>query len=389
MKRVAIVLDEMSIGGIPKACVDFANQLREYCEVVLLMKNTDGELMKGLSEDISVKIIQTPSFKKTLKKLVQRRKYLAFIKYIFSYFCWTRLGNRWVKANALTAKIYGIYEEDEYDCVIAYHGMNISQLLTALYGVNARKKVAWIHGDHLFEGINKQDILSVYNEFDKIYCVSPFTRNRFLSDFPFLSNVVDTYKNLLHPNKIKYLAKEIIEETIENNCIKIVTVGRVSKEKGQEMIPEIVSRLRQRGIEVRWYIVGDGDDLDRIKQMSYELKVNDAVHFLGAKTNPYPYMKMCDIYVQTSYTEGYCLTACEASILGKAIVLTEITAAAAGIFENEKNAIVVQTNVDSLVNGIEKLIREPSLKKKMQENVKELDLSNSKEINKLLDFINE
>lgn len=387
MKRVAIVLDEMSIGGIPKACVDFANQLKEYCEVVLLMKNTDGELMKGLSEDISVKTIQTPSFKKTLQKLVQRRKYLAFIKYIFSYFCWTRLGNRWVKANALTAKIYGIYEEDEYDCVIAYHGMNISQLLTALYGVNARKKVAWIHGDHPFKGINKKDVDAVYNKFDKIYCVSPSVCTRFLEDFPGLWDRVDSYKNLLNTEKIRNLAQGIIEEPVKNNCIKIVTVGRVSKEKGQEMIPEIVAQLRKKGIEVCWYIIGDGDDLERIKKLSYEWKVFESVCFLGAKTNPYPYMKMCDIYVQPSYTEGYCLTVCEAAILGKAIVLTEI--AAAEILENEDTGIVVEPCVDSLVNGIEKLIREPSLKTKIQENVKQLDLSNSKEINKLLEFMND
>ena len=121
--------------------------------------------------------------------------------------------------------------------------------------------------------------------------------------------------------------------------------------------------------------------------MSYELNVCESVCFLGAKTNPYPYMKMCDIYVQPSYTEGYCLTVCEAAILGKAIVLTEI--ASAEILENGRTGVVAEPCVDSLVNGIEKLIREPSLKKKMQENVKELDLSNSKEINKLLDFINE
>lgn len=387
MKRVAIVLDEMSIGGIPKACVDFANQLKEYCEVVLLMKNTAGELMEDLSEDISVKTIKTPSFKKTLKKLVQNRKYLTFIKYIFLYFCWTRVGNRWVKSNVLTAKTYGTYEEEWYDCVIAYHGMNISQLLTSLYGVNAKKKIVWIHGDHPFKGMNKRDVSFVYKKFDKIYCVSPSVCTRFLEDFPDLWDRVDSYKNLLNTDNIINLSQGIIEEPIKDNCIKIVTVGRVSKEKGQEMIPEIVARLRKKGIEVCWYIVGDGDDLERIKKLSYELNVCESVCFLGAKTNPYPYMKMCDIYVQPSYTEGYCLTVCEAAILGKAIVLTEI--ASAEILENGRTGVVAEPCVDSLVNGIEKLIREPSLKKKMQENVKELDLSNSKEINKLLDFINE
>ena len=54
MKKVAIVIAEMSIGGIPKACVDFANQLKDYCNVVLLMKQNDGSMMSGLSKEISI-----------------------------------------------------------------------------------------------------------------------------------------------------------------------------------------------------------------------------------------------------------------------------------------------------------------------------------------------
>lgn len=385
MKKVAIILDEMSIGGIPKACVDFANQLKEYCEVVILMKNTTGNLIKELSKEISVKIVQTPSFKKTIKRLIQNHKYFVLIKYILQYFCWTRLSNRWVKVNNLTVKNYGIYEDDEYDCAIAYHGMNISQLLMTLYGVKAKKKIAWIHGDHPFEGVNKQDVNDIYNEFDKIYCVSPSVCTRFLTDFPGLGNKVDSYKNLLNTDKIRKLAQETTDEKVTNNCLKIVTVGRVSTEKGQEMIPEIVAKLKEKGIEVCWYIVGDGSDLERIKKISEKWNVSESVKFLGAKTNPYPYMEMCDIYVQPSYTEGYCLTVCEAAILGKPIVLTEI--AAAEILENNKTAIVVKPCADDLANGIEKLIKDPSLKQEIEENLLMIDLSNRKEISKLLEFI--
>lgn len=96
-------------------------------------------------------------------------------------------------------------------------------------------------------------------------------------------------------------------------------------------------------------------------------------------------MEMCDIYVQPSYTEGYCLTVCEAAILGKPIVLTEI--AAAEILENNKTAIVVKPCADDLANGIEKLIKDPSLKQEIEENLLMIDLSNRKEITKLLEFI--
>ena len=385
MKKIAIILDEMSIGGIPKACVDFTNQLKEYYEVVILMKNTNGNLIKELSKEISVKTVKAPSFKMTIKKLIRNNKYFALINYILEYFCWTRLSNRWVRANDLTAKKYGIYENDVYDCAIAYHGMSISQLLMTLYGVKAKKKIAWIHGDHPFEGVNKEDVSVVYNKFDKIYCVSPSVCDRFLEDFPSLDTKVDSYKNLLNAEKIRKLSEKKIEEIVDNTCVNLVTVGRVSREKGQEMIPEIVANLKSKSIEVIWYIVGDGDDLEHIRNLCEKWNVSESVKFLGAKTNPYPYMKMCDIYVQPSYTEGYCLTVCEAAILGKAIVLTEI--AATEILENEKTGIVVKPCADSLANGIERLIKEPMLKQKIEDNLPRVDLSNSQEIVKLLRFI--
>lgn len=385
MKKIAIVIDEMSIGGIPKACVDFANQLKDYCNVVLLMRHDNGPMMSGLSKEISVKLIQTSGFKPTIEKLKTKKKYLKLITYTLKHIGLTKFSNRWVKANELTAKTYGIYEDDAYDCVITYHGMSISQLLTSLYGVKAAKKIAWIHGDHPFEGIHKRDVNSVYEKFDRIFCVSPSVCVRFLNDFPNLTNTVESYKNLLLPQRIRKLSEEKITEKFDSEVVNIATVGRVSKEKGQEMIPHVIKILKDRGLEIFWYIVGDGDDLDRIKEVSRKYGVEDSINFVGSKPNPYPYMKMCDIYVQPSYTEGYCLTVCEAAILVKPIVLTEI--AAAEILENEKTAIVVKPNANSISDGIEKVLLHPEIKNNLMRNISNLDLSNSQEIEKLLRII--
>lgn len=385
MKRVAIVIDELSVGGIPKACVDFANQLNEQCNVVLLMKRDNGPMMAGLSKEILVKLIKMPTARAVIKNLRQKKKYVKLIKYILCYTFGTRISKRWIKVNELTAKVYGTYEEDSYDCVIAYHGMSISQLLIALYGVKGEKKIAWIHGDHPFEGIHKKDVNSVYKKFDKIFCVSPSMCTRFLRDFPNLQDIVDSYKNLLLPDRITRLAQASISETINYEDINIVTVGRISKEKGQEMIPYIVAKLKSVCPKVHWYIVGNGEDSERIKDLCDRCGVQDSISFLGEKSNPYPYMKMCDIYVQPSYTEGYCLTVCEAAILRKPIVLTEI--AASEILEDGKTAIVVQSSVEALTEGILRLIRYPETRDTIKKNLGKLDLSNSQEIIKLIQFI--
>lgn len=81
-----------------------------------------------------------------------------------------------------------------------------------------------------------------------------------------------------------------------------------------------------------------------------------------------------------------CLTVCEAAILGKSIVLTEI-AAVAEILENEKTAIFVKPNANSISDGIEKVLLHPEIKNNLMRNISDLDLSNSQEIEKLLRII--
>ncbi len=384
-KKIAIVLDTMSMGGIPVACAAFVGQLMEYCDVTMIMRDTSGVLMDTLPPGVEIIVPERYVFRNVVRNMLSDRRFIRLAVYSIPYLFWSRIKNRWVIANKMTAKECGEYIEGEYDCVIAYHGMNIGHLVTALYNVKAKKRIAWIHGDHPFEGVHRQDAEQVYQEFDKIYCVSPVMRERFLVDFPKVESITDSYKNLLSPERINIKAREPADGLANDYRIIIVTVGRISKEKGQDLIPPVLKELEKRSIRVHWYLIGDGKDKNRIKSLAEELNVSDFVTFLGTKANPYPYIKNCDLYVQPSYTEGYCLTVCEAAILCKPIVLT--VAAAAGILENGKNAVVTDSSVSGLTDGIEYLATHKSLWTSFSEKLRDEDFSNKNEINKLLEYL--
>lgn len=385
MKKVAIVLDEMSIGGIPKACADFANQLTEYCDVTMLMRRQEGAMINLLSPQIHIQLIPHFAFRNAIRKIMKEHRYHRLLTYAVPYLFWSRICGRWVKTHRMTAQEIGIYVPGEYDCVIAYHGMNISQMETALYSVYADKRIAWIHGDHPFTGVHKKDAAELFGDFDKIFCVSPSVRDRFLKDFPNVSSITDSYKNLLLPERIRTLAEEPIEEVFDDSVLNIVTVGRVSPEKGQELIPPVAAALKQKGYHYHWYIVGDGDDFNRIDQLTQDMGVSDTVSLLGARNNPYPYMQKCDIYVQPSYSEGYCLTVCEAAILKKPCVLTEI--AAAQILDDGIHAIVTKPDADALTEALERMLTQPELRELFSFNLERMDLSNRDEIKKLICFL--
>ena len=132
--------------------------------------------------------------------------------------------------------------------------------------------------------------------------------------------------------------------------IRILTVGRLSEEKGQDIVPDILKKLKSAGYNVRWYLLGGGNLEINIKQKIEELNLQNDLILLGKKINPYPYYQECDVYVQTSRHEGFCITVAEAKIFNLPIVATDVV----GIRDQlkNKNELVVQRNIESIYQGI-------------------------------------
>jgi glycosyltransferase involved in cell wall biosynthesis len=79
--------------------------------------------------------------------------------------------------------------------------------------------------------------------------------------------------------------------------------------------------------------------------------IKDKVIFLGSLVNPYGFMRDCDIYVQPSRYEGYCVTILEALCFGAPIVATNFTSIEEQL-NNRRNSFITDMDADSLANGI-------------------------------------
>lgn len=142
---------------------------------------------------------------------------------------------------------------------------------------------------------------------------------------------------------------------IEKDTLKIVTLGRLGTEKGQDLGIKALQLLKERGLKVKWYFIGDGLARKEYEELVKKLKLENEVIFLGNKINPYPYLKMADIYVQTSRHEGYCIALAEAKILNKSIVTTNFTGALEQLKEY-KDSIICKVDEGDIFKGILKLI---------------------------------
>ena len=126
-------------------------------------------------------------------------------------------------------------------------------------------------------------------------------------------------------------------------------------------------KLKELGVSFVWYFIGDGELLESFREKIRHENMREQMIAIGARTNPYPFIKACDIYIQTSRREGFCLAIAEAVILHKPVVSNCFNAAKEQIITGE-NGFVVDLNTDEFCNVIQKLVSNIDFYKEILKN---------------------
>ena len=103
---------------------------------------------------------------------------------------------------------------------------------------------------------------------------------------------------------------------------------------------------------------------------------------LGKKSNPYPYIKACDIYAQPSRYEGKSVTVREAQVLYKPVLITNYPTAKSQVYEGINGVIVQQDNL-AVAKGLYELIKNVELQNKIKEHLITCDYGNESEVEKI------
>lgn len=385
-KKVAILLPWLKMGGTNKVAIRFMNELVQYCDVTLILSQNVGELLEEVPKDVHVIIDEMQTFRDILKKDLKHFNLPYLFKDII-YYLKVKTGHDNIDNYRYIVERHTFVTEEMFDCAISYHGQSPERLLNLVYRIHSRKKVVWIHGEMGFPEDQCRRMAKYYEKIDHFFFVSEPTKNTFIRKIPIDPNRTTVYYNRLDGTEIIEKAQETPDTTFSKDYANLLTVGRVSSEKGQDMIPQIVRNLIDKGYAVRWYIIGDGPNMERIKDLIIKESVDKNVFLLGVRNNPYPYMKACDIYTQPSYTEGYSTTICEAGILGKAIIGTKPSGGIRDQIENERSGLIVDASVEGIEKGIIRLIEDPLLREKFEKNILEKDFEGKGEISKFIDYI--
>jgi glycosyltransferase involved in cell wall biosynthesis len=272
----------------------------------------------------------------------------------------------------------------EYDVAISY-----AQGVPTFYiaqKVNAKVKFAWVNTSYNLDKKERDFQKDFYDQFKEIVVVSDSAKKIFLETFPYYTNKVNVIYDINNPDLISKMAQ--IRGNYEDDFkgIKILTIGRLASGKGYDIALEACKKLKERKIDFRWYVLGKGPLKEEIEKYIKENNLLNHFVLLGVKSNPYPFIKESDIYVQTSRFEGFGLAIAEARMLNIPVVTTRFDAVYNQMIDG-KNGLVVEMNADAVCNGIINLINDPLLKQNITDYLKEEKKGNVEEINKFYSLI--
>ncbi len=168
------------------------------------------------------------------------------------------------------------------------------------------------------------------------------------------------------------ISKDIQWPDADPKSIRLLTVCHTIKRKGIGEVLHALSAIRSKFETLRYYIIGDGVDLQYFKNLAKELGVDDICYFLGAKSNAeaMDYMKACDVFVLPSWNEAFGVVYIEAMYFGKITIGSKGEGIDGLINDGENGFLVEPKNPKELQNKLEYIL--PRLKnlKYIEENAR-------------------
>ena len=176
--------------------------------------------------------------------------------------------------------------------------------------------------------------------------------------FPELQVIkTDVLYNPINSIEITEKSKTFLEFKMDSNEFNILSMGRLVPVKGFERLINICLRLKQdRKYNVHLYIIGTGEEYGKIYNLIQKENAIDFITLLGYQENPFPYLAQADLYVCSSYREGYSTAVIESLILGIPVVTTDCSGMSEILGENSEYGVIVQNDEESLYEEVSDII---------------------------------
>lgn len=401
--RILFVINTLGQAGAETALLSLLQTLaREKgearYEISLYVLTGQGEMVSRLPADVRLlnkkyreESVLTAKGRKYLKKTVLKAMFtrgtvVKLFPYLVKNTC-AMLGKKRLLPDKLLWCVLsdgGMVLPEEYDLAVSYLEGGAAYFVAD--HVKAAKKAAFIHVDYEKAGYTRALDKDCYLAFDKIFTISDEVREAFLKAYPELPDKTEVFHNILNKEEIVRRAEEGEGFTDGFTGMRLLSVGRLTAQKAFEVSVDSMKRLKDAGKNVRWYVLGEGDQRKKLQEQIDALGLTEDFILYGAVNNPYPFMKQADIYVHASRFEGKSIAIQEAQILGKPMVVSDCSGNREQVCHG-KDGLMCGLTPDSLAENIMLLLEDEALRRKLGAAAAKKNADAAEEIQKLLSML--
>lgn len=251
--------------------------------------------------------------------------------------------------------------------------------------VRASKKIGWNQNDYRGLGLSPVYDKPYYKKLDNIVTLTDECEDSLYEVFPEFKKKILQIPPIVSQSYIQAQAELFFpQEYKDNTQYRFVSVGRFVRQKGFDIAIAAAKILEDKGVNFKWYIIGDGELYDALTKQVSDAGLEKSVIFLGKRDNPYPYIKNADIFIQPSRFEGKSVILNEAKMLHAAIIATDYKTVFDQLENGISGLIVKKEDAEDLANGIINLLNNTELYNKLTSNLKNTDFDNKAVVNKYL-----
>jgi CDP-glycerol glycerophosphotransferase len=255
-----------------------------------------------------------------------------------------------------------------FDAIIHFNGYGIEE--TMLFSISDAKKTIWVHNDMVQELKSKDNqnlsvLKHVYNTYDNVAVVSP----DLIKPTSEISGRKDNIRIIHNVNNIEEIKRKGLRDIeVNESCVittknsegiqgvlnspgkKFITIGRFSPEKGHKRLISAFNKYCEDYPDTQLIIIGGyGPSYDETLALAGESNFADNITIIKSILNPMPILKECDLFVVSSFYEGWPMVIMEADAFDIPVIATDITGTQ---WSKEYGAYIVENSEEGVLKGM-------------------------------------
>jgi|TARA_B110000908_G_C10252787_1_gene453262 glycosyltransferase involved in cell wall biosynthesis len=311
-KKILFVMHELNLGGAERVIANIVNNFdSELYDINLCLFKKKGDLISEIKDGIEIHDLNA---KRVITSFFSYYKLILKIKPDIVFTSITHV-------NLLTSLL------------IPFIKLNICFITREVNNPSIRSSFKFT--SKVMDSFYRYSI----SNFNYIIAQSNFMKSDIINHYKIDENRIHAMPNPLDINSIKSrLLEQNDDICFDKNKKNLLALGGLRKQKGFEKLIKIMKFLDE---SYQLTIIGEGPERGLLEDLIKSHKLEKKVRLLGKKSNPYIYMKNCDVFLISSNYEGFPNVIIEANVCGKFVIANNCPGINNEIIKSNVNGVIL------------------------------------------------